>query len=455
MRVLIVDDEPRLVESLREYIAAEAIESVAAGDGLAAKRLLGEEAFDAVVTDLRMPALDGLGLLRWIKDEGPPLPVIVISAHGDLRDAVEAMKLGAYDYLVKPFDPDELVIRLRKAVEGHRGSLRLAAGKLRFAEGGGLVGESPAMRDVLRLVDKVAPTHSTVLITGESGTGKEVVARAIHQHSTRSGGPFIAVNCGALPSELLESEIFGHIRGAFTGAVRDRIGRFELASKGTLFLDEIGDLPPLLQVKLLRVLQERQYERVGESVARTTDARIIAATNVDLRVALREGRLREDLYYRLCVVPIEVPPLRERREDIPQLALNLLSRITAQRGLMRRISPQAMRSLLDYSWPGNVRELANVVEYAVAVAKMETILPEDLPEEIQQSTRALHAALGAKAREPRSLPQASLAQPASSAEVERLLAALEIHRWRRADAARALGLSRSTLWRRMRELQLV
>jgi DNA-binding NtrC family response regulator len=319
----------------------------------------------------------------------------------------------------------------------------------------GVVACSPAMQRIFRLVETLQHSEATVLITGESGTGKEVVARAIHERSARAGGPFIAVNCGALPPDLLESELFGHVRGAFTGAVRDRVGRFELASHGTLFLDEIGDLPPLLQVKLLRVLQERQYERVGESNARTTNARIVAATNADLRVALREGRLREDLYYRLCVVPIEVPPLRERREDIAPLALSLLNRITAQHGLMRRISPQAMRSLLDYFWPGNVRELANVIEYAVAVAKMETILPEDLPEEIVQAAHTAHGTY------PPPLPLACpLPSPthepvsASDSEVKQLLATLEANRWRRAETAKALGLSRSTLWRRMRELNL-
>jgi DNA-binding NtrC family response regulator len=323
----------------------------------------------------------------------------------------------------------------------------------------GAIACSPTMQAIFRLVETLQHSEATVLITGESGTGKEVVARAIHQNSERSGGPFIAVNCGALPSELLESELFGHIRGAFTGAVRDRIGRFELASKGTLFLDEVADLSPLLQVKLLRVLQEHQYERVGESSARTTNARIIAATNVDLHVALREGRLREDLYYRLCVVPIEVPPLRERREDIPPLAMHLLNRISSQHGLVRRISPHAMRRMLDYSWPGNVRELANVIEYAVAVARRETILPEDLPAEI----RDLTAGVGrGAAHPPRTRPlmvedvaqDCPIPQP-SNPEAERLLAALDTHHWRRAETATALGISRATLWRRMRELRLV
>src|SRR6266567_3331475 len=292
----------------------------------------------------------------------------------------------------------------------------------------GAVACSPAMQRIFRLVETLQHSEATVLITGESGTGKEVVARAIHQHSTRSSGPFVAVNCGALPADLLESELFGHVRGAFTGAVRDRVGRFELASHGTLFLDEIGDLPPLLQVKLLRVLQEREYERVGESVTRTARARIIAATNVDLRVALRQGRLREDLYYRLCVVPIEVPPLRQRREDIPALTAHLLSRVTAEHGLIRRMSPQAMRLLLDYSWPGNVRELANVMEYAVAVAKIETILPEDLPEEIRLSSPSPYPFAERPAI-------AAMPQPVDynplSADAERVVAALEAHRWSR------------------------
>jgi len=319
----------------------------------------------------------------------------------------------------------------------------------------GAVACSPAMLRVFRLVETLQHSETTVLITGESGTGKEVVARAIHQHSTRTSGPFVAVNCGALPADLLESELFGHVRGAFTGAVRDRVGRFELASHGTLFLDEIADVPSSLQVKLLRVLQERQYERVGESATRTTHARIIAATNVDLRVALRQGRFREDLYYRLCVVPIEVPPLRDRREDIPPLAMNLLNRVTAQHGLVRRVSPQAMRLLLDYSWPGNVRELSNVIEYAVAVARMETILPEDLPEEIRQTAAESAPVLDSLPQRPPVLSrEQSVGSSGDALEAERLREVLDAHQWRRAEAAKALGLSRSTLWRRMRELHL-
>jgi transcriptional regulator with GAF, ATPase, and Fis domain len=320
----------------------------------------------------------------------------------------------------------------------------------------GAIASSSAMLRIFRMVETLQHSEATVLITGESGTGKEVVARAIHQHSTRSSGPFVAVNCGAIPADLLESELFGHVRGAFTGAIRDRVGRFELASHGTLFLDEIGDLPPSLQVKLLRVLQEHQYQRVGESASKATHARIIAATNVDLRVALRGGRLREDLYYRLCVVPIEIPPLRDRREDIPPLSQNLLSRITAQNGLVRRISPQAMRLLLDYSWPGNVRELANVIEYAVTVAGRETILPDDLPEELRRPTGDSEPAPSWTSRAAISSCKDERCEHSQNedSEAAKVRSVLDAHQWKRAEAARALGISRATLWRRMRELRL-
>lgn len=308
----------------------------------------------------------------------------------------------------------------------------------------GAIARSPAMLQIFRLIENLRHSDATVLITGESGTGKEVVARAIHQHSPRGAGPFVAVNCGALPGELLESELFGHARGSFTGALRDRVGRFELAAEGTLFLDEIGDLPLPLQVKLLRVLQERTFERVGESQSRTAGARIVAATNVDLRRALAEGRLREDLYYRLRVVPIDVPPLRSRREDIEPLANHLLTRAGSQRGLVKRFSPQAVRVLLDYNWPGNIRELANAIEYAVAVSRKETVLPEDLPSEILNPLRPP--------------PPAPVSQPQTVGRDQlrdQLRAALDAHRWRREETARSLGLSRTTLWRKMRESDLL
>ena len=301
----------------------------------------------------------------------------------------------------------------------------------------GMVARSAAMARVFSLVQNLQASDATILITGESGTGKELMARAIHANSTRRRGNFVAVNCAALPGELLESELFGHVRGAFTGAVRDRVGRFELAGGGTLFLDEVGDVPLHLQVKLLRVLQERTFERVGESNTRTADVRVIAATNADLRKAIAEGRFREDLYYRLRVVPIDIPPLRARREDIEPLAQHLLARVAARYGRQLRFSPDAVRILLQYEWPGNVRELENAIEYAVAVCKSQTIHEEDLPIEVVARREA-----------PR------MNAIAAAGEAATLRAVLDANQWNRERAAAALGVSRTTLWRRMRELGL-
>jgi DNA-binding NtrC family response regulator len=319
----------------------------------------------------------------------------------------------------------------------------------------GLIGRSPAMERIFRLIENLEHSEATVFLTGESGTGKEVVAHAIHARSPRRAGPFVAVNCGALPGELLESELFGHVRGAFTGAVRDRAGRFELAAGGTLFLDEVADLPLHLQVKLLRVLQERSFERVGESAPRTSDARIVAATNVDLRRAVQDGRFREDLYYRLRVVPIEIPALRERREDIEPLATFLLARVGARQGRALRFSPDVLRLLLEHAWPGNVRELENVLEYAVAVCKGQTILPEDLPGEVGAGLPpSSGAGFRAHAASPPPRSNGTHRTEADAVDAARIRGALEACRWRRQDAARVLGVSRTTLWRRMRELGL-
>ncbi len=315
--------------------------------------------------------------------------------------------------------------------------------------GFGLIARSPAMTRVFRLLDVLQQSESTVLITGESGTGKEVMARIIHAHSPRKSGPFVAVNAAALPGELLESELFGHVRGAFTGAVRDRAGRFESASDGTLFLDEVGDVPFHLQVKLLRVLQEHTYERVGDSQTRRSNARIIAATNRDLRRLVAEGRFREDLYYRLRVVPVELPPLRSRREDIEPMARLLLRRLGDRTGRALRLSPDAVRILLSYDWPGNVRELENALEFATTVCQGQTLHPEDLPPEVVGAGRAGPEPAppwpAVRPPSPRPAPEA----PAGAPDPE-LVTALERNRWSRVETARALGVSRSTLWRRMR-----
>jgi transcriptional regulator with PAS, ATPase and Fis domain len=301
----------------------------------------------------------------------------------------------------------------------------------------GLIARSTAMSRIFQLVENLQASDAPVLLIGEKGTGKDVVARAIHEHSPRRRGPFVSVNCGALPPEMLESELFGHVRGAFVGAVRDRVGRFELAAQGSLFLDEISELPLPMQTRLLRVLQERAYERVGEKQSRSTDARIIAATHVDLREAVARGTFREDLYYRLRVVPIEIPPLRARREDIEPLARLLLRRVGERQGRQLRLSPEVIRTFLNYAWPGNVQELETAIEYAVAVSKGPVIQVDDLPAEMAGETVTPP-------------PPVAVAN-----ESQRLRAALEAHRWRREETAHALGISRATLWRRMREYGLL
>ena len=306
----------------------------------------------------------------------------------------------------------------------------------------GMVARSRSMLAIFELCEQLEESEATVLVSGESGTGKEMVARAVHLHSQRRNGPFVAVNCGALPGELLESELFGHVRGAFTGAIRDRVGRFDLASPGTLFLDEVGELSLPLQVKLLRVLQQRTFERVGESTSRTTEARVIAATNRDLQRAVAEGDFRSDLFYRLRVVPIEIPPLRERREDIEPLAHHLLGKVNERHHRELRLSPDAVRALHGYHWPGNVRELENALEFAVAVTRGQTILPANLPEEVVEGVEVTGT------------PQAGDSAPLVDDEKGRILAALEANRWRRAAAAESLGISRATLWRKMREYGL-
>jgi len=338
-------------------------------------------------------------------------------------------------------DPESQYLVVLRPAEDEEGGTTVAA-PTGF---GGIIARSPTMIRIFRLIENLQHSEATVLLSGESGTGKEIVARSIHAHSPRRDGPFVAVNCGAIPGELLESELFGHVRGAFTGAVRDRVGRFELASSGTLFLDEIGEMALTLQVKLLRVLQERTFERVGDSHSLRSNARIIAATNQDLRRAVQQSRFREDLFYRLRVVPIELPPLRQRHEDIEPLARYLLARVGERNGRAVRFSPDVLRALLRYDWPGNVRELENALEFAVAVCKGQTLQPEDLPPEIVPSRG--NELVRSKDFEP--------SKPADELERSRLLEVLEAHRWDRAGAAKALGMSRTTLWRKMREHRLV
>jgi two-component system response regulator FlrC len=380
-KILIVDDEAGIREFLADALGDEGHETATAADGMAALAELHARAFDLMITDLRMPgALDGIDLLRKAKTDQPEMEVIVLTAHGTVDTAVEAMKLGAFDYLQKPVSsPSELRLLVSRALE-HRRLLSLKDAVVRETESlPPLTYGDPVMRPVVRAIEKVAPTLATVLLLGESGTGKEVAARTIHRRSRQSEGPFIAVNCASISETLMESEIFGHEKGAFTGATAGRRGRIELADEGTLFLDEIGELKPELQAKLLRVLQERRFERVGGTRTIEVNVRWIAATNRDLAVMVQTGEFREDLYHRLAVFPIALPPLRERIEDILPLAETLLARIGADLGRPPlRLDDEARTRILAAPWTGNVRELANALERAAILADADTIRGRDL-----------------------------------------------------------------------------
>ena len=383
-RVLVVDDEPTLRRTLARLLNSRNMTVLTADDGEQAIELLAREQVDVVLVDLMMPKVGGLELLDHVRKNHTGVEVIMMTAFGDVETAVKAVRAGAYHFLTKPFrSNDEVVLTVTKAAERRRlvdRALLLERRLEQMEKFGELIGNSPAMQEVYRLAIGVAPTSSTVLILGESGTGKELTARAIHGHSPRVSNPFVAVNCSAIPVDLVESELFGHVRGAFTGATATRAGLFESADRGTLFLDEVGDLPPLAQVKLLRALQEGEVKRVGSNETRIVDVRVVAATNVDLRSRIAAGRFREDLYYRLNVVPISLPALRERREDIPLLAYHFLQKYAARSSSqVKKISPEAMRLLAAHHWQGNVRELENAIEHAVVFCRDDTMTPAELP----------------------------------------------------------------------------
>lgn len=393
MNVLIIDDEPGLRQTVSLILADEGYEVSAASDG--------EEGFaraldlvpDIILCDVRMPRLGGIEFLEKYREANGTAMVIVMTAYGGMELAIQAMKKGAYDYLPKPFSPDQLVLTLKKAEE--RESLRREVTRLRQEVGierryREIVVKSPAMIKALEIASKVAKHPSSVLITGESGTGKELIARLIHDESDRARGPFIPVNCGAIPENLLESELFGYVRGAFTGADREKPGLFEAASGGTLLLDEIGDMPSTLQIKLLRVLQESEVRRLGDTRMRAVDVRVLAATNKDLDEEIREGAFRRDLYYRIAVVPIHLVPLRQRRDEIPLLVHHFIDQYNKKLKLdIRGIDPGAMRLLLEYPWPGNVRELENTIERALVLTDGDKITPDDLSTQIASPVGAL------------------------------------------------------------------
>ncbi len=392
VRVLVVDDKENILK-LFEKILSEGYTVATASDGARALSLLATDAFDVVVTDIRMPGAGGFEVLAAVKARSPSTEVVMMTGYATVGDAVQAMKLGAYDYLEKPFDPDAAALTVARAAERRR--LRDEAASLRRELQGihafhNLVGKSGRMRDVYRLLEQAAGLDITVLLGGETGTGKELAARAIHHHSSRRERRFVAVNCGALPPDLVESELFGHARGAFTGAATARSGLFEEAEGGTIFLDEIGELPLPTQVKLNRVLQEKEIRRVGDSAASKVDVRVVAATHRDLRAEVRAGRFREDLFYRLNVFPVRLPPLRERAEDVPLLAAHFLAKhARAMRRDITGFDPEALRLLASSTWPGNVRELENAVERAVAIASGSVLLPRDLPVELSSPASVL------------------------------------------------------------------
>lgn len=388
MRVLVVDDDPGLRRSLSMILGDAGHEVIQATNGLEGLSAADDSAPDIILCDVRMPEMDGLEFLRRYKEDGGTALVIVMTAYGSSELAVEAMMKGAYDYLSKPFGADEVLLTLRKAQE--REQLRAEVGRLRAEvradrRFGEIIARSPLMIAALEVAGKVARHPSAVLLTGASGTGKELVARLIHRESPREGGPFVAVNCGAIPDNLLESEFFGYVKGAFSGAESDKMGLLEAADGGTLFLDEIGELPLALQVKLLRSFQEGEVRKVGGTESFRVDVRIISATNRDLEMAVRDGEFREDLYYRLAVVPIHLPPLRSRSEEIPELTRHFMDRHASRLGLeIRRVTPAAMRVLLEYTWPGNIRELENVLERSMILADGIELDVDDLPEEIRR-----------------------------------------------------------------------
>jgi len=447
--ILIIDDNETIREGLAHTVGKMGHEALTAGSGNAGLEIFKARAdIDFVITDLRMEGMDGVEVLRRIAELAPDVPTMIITAYGTVETAVEAMKLGAFDFLTKPFAPEvvrlkverglELAMarRARRKLEAHNEYLRGQADRrYELAE---LVGNSEQMQQVFRTIEKVAATDSTVIISGESGTGKELVARAIHKLSKRAKGQFITVNCGALTETLLESELFGHERGAFTGAIKSKMGRFELADGGTLFLDEIGDVPPSMQVKLLRALQEQEFERVGGESTIKVDVRVISASNKNLEEEVKNGRFRQDLFYRLHIIPTVLPPLRERRDDIPLLANHFIEKLSSRvNPNVRAIADDSLGRLMAYHWPGNVRELENVIEQALVFAEGESITVAALPAFLQ----------GPAAEDKLDVPkEMSLPEILDDLERQLILKAYKKAKGVKTETARLLGIKTSALY---------
>ena len=437
--VLVVEDDVRVRDLLCRYISSQGHRVRSAGDGVEALELIGKSPPDLVLTDLKMPRMDGMELAAYLREHAPQVDVIVLTAYADRDSAIQALRLGVYDYLVKPLDLTELGASLRRVAERRRLMRYSETLRKKLIESrimGHLIGISPAMQEVYRTIEKLSTSECNVLILGETGTGKELVARTIHDTSPRADGPFVVLDCGGLNENLLESELFGHVKGAFTGALYDKVGIFEQANGGTLFIDEIGVTSPSFQTRLLRVLQDGQFKKVGGTKVIRSDMRVIAATNEDLESRIKEGTFREDLYYRLNVVQIVLPPLRKRKEDIPILAryfLNQCPELEDPESV--EISKEAMDALINYDWPGNVRELENVIRQAAVLSDRRVIRPEDLPERIRKVAAPTKKSFSLK-----------------EAEREHILSVLASVKGNRRRAAEMLGISERTLYRKLRKL---
>ncbi|MHB8069635.1 MAG: sigma-54-dependent transcriptional regulator [Desulfobaccales bacterium] len=451
--ILVVDDEVNYLTVMETLLGEAGYEVLTSANAPEALKILGSADLDLLLTDMKMPKMSGIELLEKSHQLYPDLPVIIMTAFGTVEKAVEAMKKGAFDYILKPFKNEEILVTIAKAL-GHRHLLLqnlMLSQELEKKYGfPNIVGDSKVMQEILALVKRVAPSRATVLVTGESGTGKELIARAIHQCSTRASKTFISVNCAALTETLLESELFGHERGAFTHAVAMRKGRFELADNGTLFLDEVAEMSPALQVKLLRVLQEMEFERVGGNRTIKVDVRMVAASNRDLKEEVEAGRFREDLFYRLNVVHLQMPPLRQRQEDIPLLAVHFIHKYVTEnlRGKMR-ITPEALKLLGQYPWPGNVRELENVMERAVILCHNSLITPQDLPKDLAPA--ATETALDIDRLIPTHIP---LPEALERIEEQMIRRALEQSGNVQVRAAEMLGITKSLLQYKLKKYHL-
>ncbi|MHB8068252.1 MAG: sigma-54-dependent transcriptional regulator [Desulfobaccales bacterium] len=453
--ILVIDDVLAVRQSLQEILGAEGYEVETAPDGESGLQRVKDQPFDLVLTDLALPGLGGMDILKYLVRHQPECSCIIITGYGTIQNSVTAMRLGAFDYLCKPVDPQELRLVVARALEHRRlkrENLQLKKQLHKRYGFANIVGNSEAIIQVFELIKKVADTDSTVLILGESGTGKELINRAIHYNSLRREGPLIPVNCAAIPEELLESELFGHERGAFTHAIRTRLGRFEQANGGTIFLDEIADMSPSLQVKILRVLQDRSFERIGGVKTIKVDIRVVAATNQGLEEMVRKGRFREDLYYRLNVIPIRVPPLRERAGDIPLLLQHFLHEFSRKKKKpTKHLTAAAMDLLQRYAWPGNVRELENLIERLVILSEGDEIQAAELPDRFRQKS-----ANAGEAR-PQEIPDHGIHLTAAVQEFERnlILKALDKSNWVKSRAAQLLNLNRTTLLEKMKKQNIL